>query len=84
MKDSFEGGEIIPHAVREKVNLPVACDTRWHWARGRDEADVGRLPRYLDPNYRSKTKRLQHAIGKLLDVLTGKAFTRPFRSRLKD
>jgi len=57
---------------REKCDLPVVHHTRWHWARMRDEADVGRLPRYLDVNHRSKAQRFQDAIGKLLNFVRRK------------
>lgn len=69
MKDIFEGGQIIPHAAREKVNFPVARDTCWHNPRGSSEPHIGRLPRHLDLNYRTKPERLQDFVRNLLTQL---------------
>ena len=38
--------------------------------------DFSQAPVHLDPNYRAKPERLQHAIGKLLHLLTGEPFLR--------
>ena len=37
--------------------------------------EVGKAPLYLNPNYRAKPQWLQNAICKVLDVLTGEAFS---------
>ncbi len=69
MKDDFEGGKIIPHSVREKLDLPVARDACWHNPRGRSEPHIGRLPRHLDLNYRTKPERLQDFFRNVLGAL---------------
>lgn len=69
MKDDFEGGKIIPHALREKLDLPVARDACWHSPRGSSDSHIGRLPRYLDLNYRTKPEQLQDFLRHFLGAL---------------
>jgi len=72
MENRSDDIAVLFKAMREKCDLPAVHHTRWYWARRRDEADVGRLPRYLDVNHRSKARRLQDAIGKLLNFVRRK------------
>jgi hypothetical protein len=72
MKDDFEGGKIIPHALREKFDLPVAREACWHSPRGSSGPHIGRLPRQLELNYRTKTERLQDFFRHFLGALKRK------------
>ena len=56
MKDSFEGGQIIPHAAREKINLTVARDAGLHNPRHDPRASGGSIPKHLRLDYRTRAQ----------------------------
>ena len=54
MKDNFEGGKIIPHSAREKVDLPVVRDALWHSSRHHlSTSSVSSIPKEMQPGYRT-------------------------------
>lgn len=72
MENSFEGGKIIPHVVREKVDLPVAREAGCHNPRGRKDSDSCWIAGDLDLNYRTKPQRLQYFVRDLLGSIKRK------------
>ena len=69
MKDSFEGGQIIPHAAREKINLSVARDVGLHSPRHDPSASTGSIPKHLRLGYRTHPQAIKDFFRNLLTRL---------------
>ena len=76
MEHGPEHVKVVRQVFGNQAELPVAREAGCHNIRRSLDTEVGQAPLHLYPNYRAQPQRLQNAIGKLLDVLTGKAFTR--------
>ncbi len=66
MKDSFEGGQIIPHAAREKIDLPVARHAGLHTPRHDPSASGGSIPKHLRLDYRTHPQAIKDFFRNLL------------------
>ena len=69
MKDSFECGQIIPHAVREKIDLPVARHAGLHNPRHDPSDSGGSIPKYLRLDYRTHPQAIKDFFRNLLAQL---------------
>ncbi|MDB5778947.1 MAG: hypothetical protein JWP79_1887 [Polaromonas sp.] len=70
-----EHAKVVRQVFGYQVELPVARQVGLHEPRRSLNPEVGKIPLYLNPNYRAKPQWLQNAICKMLDVLTGEAFS---------
>ena len=68
--------KLIRQVFGNHAKLPIAREVGLHEPRPSLTPEVSQAPVHLDPNYCAKPERLQHAIGKLLHLLTGEPFLR--------
>ena len=69
MKTNFEDDEIIPHSVREKIDLPVARPAGWHNPRHHPSASGESLPKHLRLDYRTRPQAIKDFFRKFLAQL---------------
>ena len=83
MKKKFGDDEFIPHALREKIVLPVARDAGWHNPRHVVIAcDTRKLPESAVPD--ANRGLLRKAADAVFDFIGYHRVGKPFRSRLRD
>lgn len=61
-----ENIRILGEATRQSVDLPVARPACCHGLWGSHEPGSGRIPFYLELNYRTKPQRIKDVLCKLL------------------
>ena len=69
MRDGFVSVKLLGQDVRKEGDLPLVSQTRWIYPSRGDKPDAGRVPFYLDPNFKTYPELVKDFARNALDRL---------------